>query len=113
MPNGWDEKKTTIQCVENGPYMVKGPVVLKGDKGEPIGVVDVNRPVDHPVQVRSPEEAECNRVLRQSVEERTDRLAVISADRANVCGRAVAQCDVRFALARIPAHGADSAESGS
>ena len=36
MPNGWDEKKTTIQCVENGPYMVKGPVVLKGDKGEPI-----------------------------------------------------------------------------
>ena len=36
MPNGWDEKKTTIQCVENGPYMVKGPVVLKGDKGEPV-----------------------------------------------------------------------------
>ena len=30
------EAKTTIQCVENGPYMVKGPVVLKGDKGEPI-----------------------------------------------------------------------------
>jgi CDGSH-type Zn-finger protein len=36
MPSSWGEPKTTIQCVENGPYMVKGPVVLKGDKGEPI-----------------------------------------------------------------------------
>jgi len=36
MPSGWGETKTTIQCVENGPYMVKGPVVLKGDKGESI-----------------------------------------------------------------------------
>ena len=36
MPNGWGGTKTTIQCVENGPYMVKGPVVLKGDKGESI-----------------------------------------------------------------------------
>ena len=36
MPTGWGETKTTIQCVENGPYMVRGPVVLKGDKGEPI-----------------------------------------------------------------------------
>ena len=36
MPKGWSETETTIQCVENGPYMIKGPVVLKGDKGEPI-----------------------------------------------------------------------------
>lgn len=36
MPSGWGEAKTTIQCVENGPYMVRGPVVLKGEKGEPI-----------------------------------------------------------------------------
>ena len=39
MPNG--ETKTTIQCVENGPYMVKGTVVLKGDKGEPITTTSV------------------------------------------------------------------------
>ena len=36
MSTGWGETKTTIQCVENGPYMVKGPVALKGEKGEPI-----------------------------------------------------------------------------
>ena len=36
MPTGWGETKTTIQCVENGPYMVKGPVALKEEKGEPI-----------------------------------------------------------------------------
>ena len=36
MPNGWGEAKTTIQCVENGPYMVRGPVALKGERGEPI-----------------------------------------------------------------------------
>jgi CDGSH-type Zn-finger protein len=36
MAGSWAEAKTTIQCVENGPYMVKGPVVFKGDKGEPI-----------------------------------------------------------------------------
>ena len=35
MPNG-RETKTAIQCVENGPYMVKGPVALKEEKGEPI-----------------------------------------------------------------------------
>ena len=40
MPNG--ETKTTIQCVENGPYMVKGPVVLKGEKGEPIMTMTVS-----------------------------------------------------------------------
>ena len=39
MPNG--ETKTTIQCVENGPYMVRGPVLLKGDKGEPITTMAV------------------------------------------------------------------------
>ena len=32
---------TTIQCMENGLYMVKGPVVLKGDKGEPITTMAV------------------------------------------------------------------------
>ena len=36
MPSGWGEAKTTIQCVENGPYMVRGPVALKGERGEPI-----------------------------------------------------------------------------
>ena len=36
MPTGWGETKTTIQCVENGPYMVRGPVALKGERGEPI-----------------------------------------------------------------------------
>jgi len=42
MPSGWGEtKNTTIQCVENGPYMVKGPVVLKGDKGESIATMVV------------------------------------------------------------------------
>jgi len=41
MPSGWGETKTTIQCVENGPYMVKGPVVLQGDKGESIATMAV------------------------------------------------------------------------
>ena len=42
MPTGWGETKpTTIQCVENGPYMVKGPVALKGEKGEPIATTVV------------------------------------------------------------------------
>ena len=36
-----ETKNTTIQCVENGPYMVKGPVVLKGDKGESIATMVV------------------------------------------------------------------------
>ena len=41
MPSGWGETKATIQCVENGPYMVKGSVVLKGDKGESIATMAV------------------------------------------------------------------------
>ena len=42
MPTGWGETKTaTIQCVENGPYMVKGPVALKGEKGESIATTVV------------------------------------------------------------------------
>jgi CDGSH-type Zn-finger protein len=41
MPGSWANAKTTIQCVENGPYMVKGPVVLKGDRGEPIETMAV------------------------------------------------------------------------
>ena len=41
MPNGSGETKTTIQCVENGPYMVKGPVALKGEKGESIATTVV------------------------------------------------------------------------
>jgi CDGSH-type Zn-finger protein len=42
MPTGWGETKTTtIQCVENGPYMVKGSVALKGEKGEPIATTVV------------------------------------------------------------------------
>ena len=36
MANSWGDAKMTIQCVANGPCMVKGPVVLKGDRGEPI-----------------------------------------------------------------------------
>ena len=36
MPSSWGEPEITIQCVENGPYMVKGPVALKGEKGESI-----------------------------------------------------------------------------
>jgi CDGSH-type Zn-finger protein len=41
MPSGWGETKATIQWVENGPYMVKGSVVLKGDKGESIATMAV------------------------------------------------------------------------
>ena len=41
MRNSWGETQTTIQCVENGPYMVKGPVVLKGEKGESIATTVV------------------------------------------------------------------------
>jgi len=36
MQGGNTETKPVIQCVENGPYMVKGLVTLKGDKGQPI-----------------------------------------------------------------------------
>jgi CDGSH iron-sulfur domain-containing protein 3 len=41
MPSSWGEAKIRIQCVENGPYMVKGPVELKGDKGESIATTAV------------------------------------------------------------------------
>jgi CDGSH-type Zn-finger protein len=41
MPSSWGETQTTIQCVENGPYMVKGQVVLKGEKGESIATTVV------------------------------------------------------------------------
>ena len=41
MPAAWGEAKTTIQCVENGPYVVKGPIVLKGDTGESIATMAV------------------------------------------------------------------------
>ena len=33
MPSGWGETKATIQCVENGPYMVKGSAVSKRRQG--------------------------------------------------------------------------------
>ena len=41
MPSSWGEIQITIQCVENGPYMVKGPVVLKGETGDSIATTVV------------------------------------------------------------------------
>src|SRR5205823_11868481 len=71
------------------------------DERIPIGVVDVDRPLDDPPEVGHPEEAKSDRLLRETLQKGPDPRLIVRAYRPDVDRRAVPQYDVRLALVRI------------
>jgi hypothetical protein len=84
-----------------------------GDERESVRVVDIDRPMGHPVQIGRAEEAEPDRFRGESLEELPDLGLVVGANGPDVDGRSATQDDVRFLFVGVGGTDAHAAVVGS